>query len=83
MAPLEIGSSMYKSPFRILMLNPHEGLVQAHALKKIAAPWLPKSESGTRSPRSHFWHFGKLVTTTTVLLPLTLSCAEYTSAEQG
>src|SRR3972149_10847467 len=35
----------------------------------MAAPWLPKSDKGTRSPSSHFWHLGKLVTTTTESLP--------------
>ena len=32
-APLVIGSSMYRSPLRILRLNPQLGLVQAQALK--------------------------------------------------
>src|SRR3989304_6335097 len=35
----------------------------------MAAPWLPKSDRGTRSPVSHFWHRGKLFTPTTLSLP--------------
>ncbi len=46
------------------MLKPHSGLVQAQALKWIAAPWLPKSDNGTRSPLLHFWHFGNELNTT-------------------
>ena len=32
MAPLVMGSLRYTSPFLILMLNPHSGLVHTHAL---------------------------------------------------
>src|SRR3972149_10647247 len=46
------------SPFLIFRLKPQSGLVHTHALYWIVAPWLPKSESGTRSPALHFWHLG-------------------------
>src|SRR3712207_7049771 len=42
------------------LFRSQSGFVQAQALKWIAAPWLPKSDSGTRSPDLHFWHFGKV-----------------------
>src|ERR1700716_166306 len=51
------------SPLRILMLYRQEGLVQTHALYSMEAPWLPKSESGTRSPSLHLRHRGKAFST--------------------
>ena len=54
---------MMMSPLRILMLYRHEGLVQTHALYSIEAPWLPKSESGTRSPSPHLRHRGNAFST--------------------
>ncbi len=45
------------------MLYRHEGLVQTQALYSIEAPWLPKSESGTRSPSPHLRHRGKAFST--------------------
>jgi hypothetical protein len=55
-----MGSLMMMSPLRILMLYRHPGFVQTHALYSIEAPWLPKSESGTRSPSPHLRHRGKI-----------------------
>src|SRR5579864_1236203 len=54
---------MMISPLRILMLYRHDGLVQTHALYSIEAPWLPKSESGTRSPSLHLRHRGNAFST--------------------
>src|SRR5437899_2418265 len=54
---------MMMSPLRILMLYRHEGLVQTQALYSMEAPWLPKSESGTRSPSLHLRHRGKAFST--------------------
>ena len=51
------------SPLRILMLYRHDGLVQTQALYSMEAPWLPKSESGTRSPSLHLRHRGKAFST--------------------
>jgi len=51
------------SPLRILMLYRQEGLVQTQALYSMEAPWLPKSESGTRSPSLHLRHRGKAFST--------------------
>ncbi len=51
------------SPLRILMLYRQEGLVQTHALYSMEAPWLPKSESGTRSPSPHLRHRGNAFST--------------------
>jgi hypothetical protein len=34
-------------------------LVQAQALYRIDTALLLKSESGTKTPFSHFWHLGK------------------------
>ena len=51
------------SPLRILMLYKQEGLVQTHALYSMEAPWLPKSDSGTRSPSPHLRHRGKAFST--------------------
>src|SRR5437879_2703023 len=51
------------SPLRILMLYRQEGLVQTHALYSMEAPWLPKSESGTRSPSLHLRHRGNAFST--------------------
>ncbi len=45
------------------MLYRHEGLVQTQALYSIEAPWLPKSESGTRSPSPHLRHRGNAFST--------------------
>src|SRR5205085_12442123 len=39
------------------------GLVQTQALYSMEAPWLPKSESGTRSPSLHLRHRGKAFST--------------------
>src|SRR5437588_8053175 len=61
--PSLIGSLMMISPLRILMLYRHEGLVQTQALYSMEAPWLPKSESGTRSPSLHLRHRGKAFST--------------------
>jgi len=61
--PSLIGSLIMMSPLRILMLYRHEGLVQTQALYSIEAPWLPKSESGTRSPSPHLRHRGKAFST--------------------
>ena len=54
---------MMISPLRILMLYRHDGFVQTHALYSIEAPWLPKSESGTRSPSLHLRHRGNAFST--------------------
>ena len=54
---------MMISPLRILMLYRHVGFVQTHALYSIEAPWLPKSESGTRSPSLHLRHRGNAFST--------------------
>src|SRR5579859_5203585 len=61
--PSLIGSLMIMSPLRILMLYRHDGLVQTHALYSMEAPWLPKSESGTRSPSPHLRHRGNAFST--------------------
>ena len=45
------------------MLYRQEGLVQTQALYSMEAPWLPKSESGTRSPSPHLRHRGKAFST--------------------
>ena len=58
-----MGSLMMISPLRILMLYRQEGLVQTHALYSIEAPWLPKSESGTRSPSLHLRQRGNAFST--------------------
>src|SRR5205807_5722403 len=58
-----MGSLMMISPLRILMLYRHVGFVQTHALYSIEAPWLPKSESGTRSPSLHLRHRGNAFST--------------------
>src|SRR5215469_12559530 len=58
-----MGSLMMISPLRILMLYKHEGLVQTQALYSMEAPWLPKSESGTRSPSLHLRHRGNAFST--------------------
>src|SRR5690242_4564603 len=49
---------MMMSPLRILTLYRQLGFVHTHALNWIDAPWLPKSDSGTRSPAPHFRHRG-------------------------
>src|SRR5947199_7006275 len=54
---------MMISPLRILILYKQEGLVQTQALYSIEAPWLPKSDSGTRSPSLHLRHRGKAFST--------------------
>src|SRR5579859_2041964 len=54
---------MMISPLRILMLYRHDGFVQTQALYSMEAPWLPKSESGTRSPSLHLRHRGKAFST--------------------
>ena len=54
---------MMMSPLRIFMLYKQEGLVQTQALYSIEAPWLPKSESGTRSPSLHLRQRGKAFST--------------------
>jgi hypothetical protein len=54
---------MMISPLRILMLYRQEGLVQTQALYSMEAPWLPKSESGTRSPSLHLRHRGNAFST--------------------
>ena len=51
------------SPLRILILYRQEGLVQTQALYSMEAPWLPKSESGTRSPSLHLRHRGNAFST--------------------
>jgi len=51
------------SPLRILMLYRHDGFVQTQALYSMEAPWLPKSESGTRSPSLHLRHRGNAFST--------------------
>src|SRR5947209_11606088 len=58
-----MGSLMMISPLRILMLYRHDGFVQTQALYSIEAPWLPKSESGTRSPSLHLRHRGNAFST--------------------
>ena len=45
------------------MLYRQEGLVQTQALYSMEAPWLPKSESGTRSPSLHLRHRGNAFST--------------------
>src|SRR5260370_16392454 len=54
---------MMISPLRILMLYKQDGFVQTHALYSMEAPWLPKSESGTRSPSPHLRHRGNAFST--------------------
>src|SRR6266567_79149 len=61
--PSLMGSLMMMSPLRILILYRHDGLVQTHALYSMEAPWLPKSESGTRSPSPHLRHRGNAFST--------------------
>src|SRR5713101_7248764 len=61
--PSLMGSLMMMSPLRIFMLYKQEGLVQTQALYSIEAPWLPKSESGTRSPSLHLRQRGKAFST--------------------
>ena len=51
------------SPLRIFILYRQEGFVQTQALYSMEAPWLPKSESGTRSPSLHLRHRGKAFST--------------------
>src|SRR5579859_4142560 len=58
-----MGSLMIISPLRILMLYRQVGFVQTHALYSIDAPWLPKSESGTRSPSLQLRHRGNAFST--------------------
>ena len=45
------------------MLYRHEGFVQTQALYSMEAPWLPKSESGTKSPSLHLRHRGNAFST--------------------
>jgi hypothetical protein len=45
------------------MLYRHDGFVQTQALYSMEAPWLPKSESGTRSPSLHLRHRGNAFST--------------------
>jgi hypothetical protein len=47
---------MMMSPLRIFTLYKQAGFVHTQALYSMDAPWLPKSESGTRSPWPHFRH---------------------------
>src|SRR5207244_13536163 len=65
--PSLMGSLMMISPLRILILYRHVGFVQTHALYSIEAPWLPKSESGTRSPSLHLRHRGNAFSTNRLL----------------
>ena len=58
-----MGSLMMISPLRILILYRQVGFVHTHALYSIEAPWLPKSESGTRSPSLHLRHRGNAFST--------------------
>ena len=68
-----MGSLRYISPFLIFRLKPQSGLVHTQDLYVIAAPWLPKSDSGTKSPLPHFRHLGNEVLSKVVLLPNQLS----------
>ncbi len=61
--PSLMGSLMIISPLRILMLYRQDGFVQTQALYSMEAPWLPKSESGTRSPSLHLRHRGNAFST--------------------
>ena len=61
--PSLMGSLMMISPLRILILYRQVGFVHTHALYSIEAPWLPKSESGTRSPSLHLRHRGNAFST--------------------
>src|SRR5438445_7109248 len=61
--PSLMGSLIMMSPLRILILYKQEGFVQTHALYSMEAPWLPKSESGTRSPSLHLRQRGKAFST--------------------
>jgi len=61
--PSLIGSLMMMSPLRIFILYRQEGLVQTQALYSMEAPWLPKSESGTRSPSLHLRQRGNAFST--------------------
>jgi hypothetical protein len=54
---------MMMSPLRIFILYRQEGLVQTQALYSMEAPWLPKSESGTRSPSLHLRQRGNAFST--------------------
>src|SRR5215469_3315940 len=56
--PSLMGSLMMISPLRIFMLYKQDGFVHTQALYSMEAPWLPKSESGTRSPSPHLRHRG-------------------------
>src|SRR5437588_10818179 len=58
-----MGSLMMISPLRILMLYRQEGLVRTQAMYAMEAPWLPKSESGTRSPSLHLRQRGNAFST--------------------
>src|SRR5207302_10501510 len=58
-----MGSLMMISPLRILMLYRQEGLVQTQALYSMEAPWLPKSESRTRSPSLRLRRRGRAFST--------------------
>src|SRR5438067_1670969 len=61
--PSLMGSLIMMSPLRILILYKQEGFVQTHALYSMEAPWLPKSESGTRSPSLHLRQRGNAFST--------------------
>src|SRR5216683_3577211 len=61
--PSLMGSLMMISPLRIFMLYKQDGFVQTQALYSMEAPWLPKSESGTRSPSPHLRHRGNAFST--------------------
>src|SRR5215469_17428605 len=61
--PSLMGSLMMVVPLRIFMLYKQDGFVHTQALYSMEAPWLPKSESGTRSPSPHLRHRGKINST--------------------
>ena len=63
---------MNMSPLRIFTLNRHSGFVHTQALNWMDAPWLPKSDSGTRSPAPHLRHRGKVYSTSLAPFPTVL-----------
>ena len=79
--PSLMGSLMMISPLRILILYRQVGLVQTHALYSIEAPWLPKSESGTRSPSLHLRHRGNAFSTNRLLPSLERTVFAYLTTD--
>jgi hypothetical protein len=72
---------MMISPLRILILYRQVGFVHTHALYSIEAPWLPKSESGTRSPSLHLRHRGNAFSTNRLLPSLERTVFAYLTTD--